>query len=221
MCCEAPDRRLASRGGAGRGKTRIGGERRRDGVKYIGLNLRYVRTVVAISGSSGAVYGARLLRALPPEKVLIVSPTAGRILELEAGLKMSELSALADATYDDADLFSPTSSGSYRFDAMIICPCSESTIAKIACGIADTLITRTAAVALKERRRLVLVPRETPLNAIMLENELKLARLQVTILPASPAFYPRPASVDEMIDFVVGKVLDALGIENELYKRWS
>jgi len=180
-----------------------------------------VKIVVGISGSSGVIYGVRLLRALPSPKVLIVSPTASKILDMEAAVRVDELKAFADETYDDSDLFSPTSSGSNLFDAMIICPCSESTVAKIACGIADTLITRTAAVALKEGRRLILVPRETPVSPIMLENELKLARLGVTILPASPGLYPKPESVDEMIDFIVGKVLDQLRIENDLYKRWG
>lgn len=180
-----------------------------------------MRTIVGISGSSGVVYGVRLLEALPPKKVLIISPTAEKILELEAGIDASAVRALADETYQDSDLFSPTASGSNLFDAMVVCPCSESTVAKIACGIADTLITRTAAVALKEGRKLILVPRETPLSAIMLENELKLARLGVTILPASPAFYPRPSSIDDMVDFVVGKVLDQLRIQNDLYERWE
>jgi len=94
-------------------------------------------------------------------------------------------------------------------------------LAKVANGIADTLITRTAAVALKEGRRLILVPRETPVSAIMLENELRLARLGVAILPASPGFYPRPESVEDMVDFVVGKVLDRLGVGHELFKRWE
>ncbi|MDD1770851.1 MAG: UbiX family flavin prenyltransferase, partial [Methanomassiliicoccales archaeon] len=139
-----------------------------------------MRTIVGISGSSGVVYGVRLLKALPSKKVLIISPIAEKILELEAGIDANAVRALADETYQDSDLFSPTSSGSNLFDAMVVCPCSESTVAKIACGIADTLITRTAAVALKEGRKLILVPRETPLSAIMLENELKLARLGVT-----------------------------------------
>jgi len=111
-----------------------------------------VKIVVGISGSSGVIYGVRLLRALPSPKVLIVSPTASKILDMEAAVRVDELKAFADETYDDSDLFSPTSSGSNLFDAMIICPCSESTVAKIACGIADTLITRTAAVALKDAR---------------------------------------------------------------------
>jgi 4-hydroxy-3-polyprenylbenzoate decarboxylase len=180
-----------------------------------------VKTIIAMTGSSGSVYGIRLLRTLTGEKVLIVSDTGKRILEYETRLRMEEVVALADRTYEDSDLFAAPASGSYLFDSMVIIPCSESTLAKIANGIADTLITRTAAVALKEGRRLILVPRETPVSAIMLENELKLARLGVAILPASPGFYPRPETVEDMVDFVVGKVLDRLGVGHELFKRWE
>ena len=180
-----------------------------------------MRYIVAISGGSGSVYGVRLLKALKGEKVLIISETAKKILEFETRMKAEAVAVFADCCYDDADLTAPPASGSNRFDAMIIVPCSESTIAKIACGISDTLITRTAAVALKEGRKLILVPRETPVSAIMLENEAKLARLGVTILPASPGFYPLPQNVEDMVDFIVGKILDQLGQENQLYKRWG
>lgn len=104
---------------------------------------------------------------------------------------------------------------------MIICPCTQSTLAKIAAGIADTLITRAASVTLKEGRRLIIVPRETPLNVIMLENELRLARAGAVILPASPAFYSEPRSIDDMLNFVVGKILDQLGQRHDLFKRWE
>lgn len=180
-----------------------------------------MKTIIAMTGSSGSVYGIRLLRTLAGEKVLIVSGTGKRILEYETHLRKEEVMALADRTYEDSDLFAAPASGSYSFDSMVIIPCSESTLAKVANGIADTLITRTAAVALKEGRRLILVPRETPVSAIMLENELRLARLGVAILPASPGFYPRPESVEDMVDFVVGKVLDRLGVGHELFKRWE
>jgi 4-hydroxy-3-polyprenylbenzoate decarboxylase len=180
-----------------------------------------VRVVVAITGSSGSVYGVRLLRALQGEKVLIVSETGRQVLEYETKMKIEEVTVFADSYYADDELFAPVASGSVHFDAMIVAPCSESTLAKIAGGIADTLITRTASVALKEGRKLILVPRETPVNAIMLENELKLARLGVVILPASPGFYGMPQSVEDMVDFVVGKVLDQLGQPNDLYRRWG
>jgi len=180
-----------------------------------------VRVVVAITGSSGSVYGVRLLRALQGEKVLIVSETGRQVLEYETKMKIEEVRVFADRYYADNELFAPVASGSVHFDAMIVAPCSESSLAKIAGGIADTLITRTASVALKEGRKLILVPRETPVNAIMLENELKLARLGVVILPASPGFYGMPQSVEDMVDFVIGKVLDQLGQPNDLYRRWG
>jgi len=180
-----------------------------------------VRYLVAITGSSGAVYGVRLLRALKGEKLLIVSDTGWKIIEHELHLKPEEVEVFADRTFDDADLFAPPSSGTFKYDAMLISPCSESTLGKIAAGIADTLITRAASVCLKEGRRLILVPRETPLSAVMLENELRLARLGVTILPANPGFYSSPRSVEDLVDFVVGKLLDQLGQEHDLYERWG
>jgi 4-hydroxy-3-polyprenylbenzoate decarboxylase len=180
-----------------------------------------MNTVVGISGASGIIYGTRLLRNLPPKRTVILSEDAEKIAEVELGMTRSEIEALADAHYENSDMFSPLSSGSVSFDAMVIAPCSTSTMSKIACGIADNLMTRTASVALKERRRLVLVTRETPLSYIHLDNMARLAAAGATILPASPAFYPMPKSVDEMVDFVVGRVLDELGIDNKLYRRWT
>lgn len=180
-----------------------------------------MRYLVAITGSSGSVYGVRLLRALKGEKLLIVSETGWRIIEHELHLKPEEVMVFADRAFEDTDLFAPPSSGTYAYDAMIIIPCSASTLAKVANGIADTLITRAASVCLKEGRKLIFVPRETPVSAVMLENELKLARLGVTILPANPGFYSSPQSVEDLVDFVVGKVLDQLGQEHDLFKRWG
>jgi 4-hydroxy-3-polyprenylbenzoate decarboxylase len=180
-----------------------------------------MRYVVAITGASGAVYGVRLLQELPGEKDLIVSKTAERILPDETGLSVDDVANLADNVYDDADLFAPIASGSNRFDAMIVAPCSESSVAKFANGLADSLITRTAAVAMKESRKLILVVRETPKSAIMLENELRLARAGVCILDANPGFYSGPQTVDDMVNFVVGRCLDQLGIDHGLYRRWQ
>jgi 4-hydroxy-3-polyprenylbenzoate decarboxylase len=117
-------------------------------------------------------------------------------------------------------MFASIASGSFRFDAMFIAPCSESSVAKIACGIADTLITRAASVCIKEGRKLIILPRETPKSAIMLENELKLARLGVVILDANPGFYPRPRTVSDLVDIVVGRCLDQIGQAHDLYRRW-
>lgn len=180
-----------------------------------------MRRVVGITGASGTVYGVRLLKALPSHKTVIVSKDAARIAEVELGLSVEEIHGLADEHFDNDDLFAPIASGSVRFDSMAIAPCSASTMSKIACGIADNLITRAASVALKEHRTLVLLVRETPLSSIHLSNMERLARAGATVMPASPAFYPKPKTVDDMVDFVVGRVLDRLGVDNELYRRWS
>ncbi len=180
-----------------------------------------VRTVVALTGASGSIYGIRLLRALPGRKTVIVSDDAAAIAEEETGMGRGEIEALGDEHYANTDLAAPISSGSVRFDAMVIVPCSASTMSKIACGIADNLVTRAASVALKERRPLVLVVRETPLSTIHLGNMERLSTAGAVILPACPAFYPRPESVDDMVDFVVGRVMDVLGVDNEVYRRWK
>ncbi|OPX62428.1 MAG: aromatic acid decarboxylase [Methanomassiliicoccales archaeon PtaB.Bin134] len=180
-----------------------------------------MKTVVAITGASGTIYGIRLLEELEGEKALIVTETAKRIIEAETDRRVHELEGLADAVYHEDELFAPVASGSHRFDAMVICPCSESTLAKIASGIADNLVTRAAAVCLKERRKLIIVPRETPQSAIMLRNALRLAEDGAIIMPASPGFYPRPQTVEELVDFLVGKILDQLGQPHELFRRWG
>jgi 4-hydroxy-3-polyprenylbenzoate decarboxylase len=180
-----------------------------------------MHTVVGITGASGTVYGARLLRAFPGKTTVVVSEDGLAIAREELGMTRKGLHALALAHYDNDDLFSPLASGSVGFDAMVIAPCSASTMSKIACGIGDNLITRVASVALKEHRRLVLVVRETPLSAIHLGNMERLAAAGAVVMPACPAFYPRPKSVEDMVDFVVGRVLDVLGVENDIYRRWD
>lgn len=180
-----------------------------------------MRYVIAMTGASGCMYGIRLLQELRGEKILVISEMAKRIIPQETGYSVGDVEKLADKVYDDSDLFASISSGSFRFDAMIVCPCSSSSLAKISNGLADTLITRAAAVTLKESRKLILVVRETPKSAIMLENELRLARCGVCILDANPGFYSKPRTVDDMIDFVVGRCLDQLGIEHSLYRKWE
>lgn len=180
-----------------------------------------MRTVVALTGASGSVYGVRLLESLPGRKTVIVSDDAATIALEETGLSRAEIEALGDEHFSNSEMAAPISSGSVRFDAMVIAPCSASTMSKIACGIGDNLITRCASVALKERRRLVLVVRETPLSTIHLSNMERLSAAGAVILPACPAFYPKPRTVDDMVDFVVGRVLDVLGVENDMYERWS
>jgi len=180
-----------------------------------------VHTVVGITGASGIAYGVRLLKVLPGRTTVVVSEDGLAIAEEELGLSSADRHALADSHHGNADMFAPLASGSSKFDAMVIAPCSASTMSKIACGIGDNLITRAASVALKEHRRLVLVIRETPLSAIHLGNMERLAAAGAVVMPACPAFYPEPRSVDDMVDFVVGRVLDVLGVENDLYGRWT
>lgn len=180
-----------------------------------------MRFVIAVSGASGSVYAVRMLQVMPGEKSLVMSSAAKAILAAETDHTVDEMYGMADHVYEDDDMFSPIASGSHRHDGMVIAPCSESTVAKIANGIADTLITRAASVCIKEGRRLVLLVRETPKSAIMLENELKLARLGVVIMDANPGFYPRPTSVEEVVDIVVGRCLDQLGVDAGIYGRWG
>ncbi len=180
-----------------------------------------MRTVVGITGASGAAYAYGLLENLRGEVDLIISRDAEDVIRAETDREPKDFEALAGRTFRNDDLSAPPASGSYPFDAMVIVPCSGTTVAKIAAGIADNLITRAAAVALKERRALVLVPRETPLSPVMLENLLKLARAGAAILPAMPGFYHRPTTVKELVDFVVARILDQLGRDQALVPAWK
>jgi len=179
--------------------------------------------IVAITGASGVVYGKRLLKVLREKNVethLIISKAAEKVIEHELEMTRNDMEKLANHAYDVDDLSAPVVSGSFKTDGMIIIPCSMKTLAGIAHGYSDNLVLRAADVTLKEKRRLILVPRETPLNAIHLRNMLGLAEQGVVIVPAMPAYYHKPRDVDDLVDFVVGKVLDLLGIEHTLYKRW-
>ncbi len=180
-----------------------------------------MRYTIALTGCSGMAYGVRLLQVLQGEKSLVISEMGKKVLRKETPFFPEDLKRFVDHVYDDDDLFAPIASGSHLTDAMVIIPCTQSTLAKISAGISDTLITRAAAVALKERRKLVVVPREAPLSIIMLENELRLAKAGGIILPASPAFYNQPTGIEDMIDFIVGKVLDQIGQNHSLYRRWE
>jgi len=177
--------------------------------------------VVAISGASGSIYGIRLLQELPGEKILVMSKTAKMILPQETGMSVGQVEALADKVFEDDDLFASISSGSFKYDCLFVAPCSESSVAKFAAGISDTLISRAASVCIKEGRKAVLVVRETPKSSIMLENELKLSRCGVVIMDANPGFYSEPKTLDDAINFVIGKCLDQAGIDHTLYKRWE
>lgn len=182
--------------------------------------MERVKVVVAITGASGALYGVRLLEVLQEEKILIVSEGGKDLIKRETNYPLEELKSKA-VYYEDYQLDAPLSSGSFLFDSMVIVPCSVSTLSKIASGIADTLVTRCACVALKEKRKLILVPRETPLSTVHLQNMAFLSMQGVVILPAMPAFYYNPQSIDDMVSFVVGKILDQLHIEHDLFQRWN
>lgn len=197
--------------------------------------------IVALTGASGAAYGLRLISEFltrGDDVEFVVSSNGFLLLKEEASLDCEGKDvSLAVIEYlkksgakklrgilrytPSAEVWSPLASGSSMPKTMIVCPCSMGTLARIASGASGNLIERAADCVMKEGGRLVLVPRETPLNAIHLENMLKLARLGVTVLPAMPAFYHKPKTIEDMVVFVVGKVLDSLGIENDLYKRWK
>lgn len=182
------------------------------------------RITVAISGASGAIYAIRLLEALGEKKVethLILSEWAYVTIKAETNYLPEEVKKLASYSYAVKDLTAPLTSGSFLIEGMVIIPCSMKTLAAIACGYADNLISRAADITIKEGRKLILVPRETPLNAIHLENMLKLSRLGVVILPPMPAFYIKPSTIDDLVNHTIGKVLDQLGIDNNLYQRWK
>ena len=181
--------------------------------------------VVSITGASGALYAERLLRALSDAgwDVLLIVTHAGAInLDLELGMKPDELATIAGVSLEDNDnLAARSASGSAKIDHYVICPASGTTISKIATGISDNLVTRSALVALKERRPLIVVPRESPYATVHLENMTKLSNWGVVVLPASPGFYHNPQSIDELIDFVVARILDQMGIEHSLGQRWT
>ena len=180
-----------------------------------------MKYVIAITGASGSIYGIRLLQELQGEKILVMSKTAKALLPEETDYTVEQVYSLADKVYEDEDMFASIASGSCRYDAMFVAPCSESSVAKFACGIGDTLISRAVSVCIKEGRKLIILPRETPKSAIMLENELKLSRLGVVILDANPGFYPKPKTVDDLVNIVVGRCLDQIGQSHDLYKRWE
>lgn len=176
-----------------------------------------MRILVAITGASGIEYGRRLVEALKGGKhsvAVVVSAGAKKVADAE-GAKLPR------ATVSEIDFFSPFASGSNAADAVIVCPCSLKTLGEIANGVGNSLITRAAEVSLKERKKLVLVVRETPLSLIAIKNMERVTLAGGIILPASPGFYHKPKKVSDLVDFVVGKTLDAAGIENKLFKRWQ
>ncbi len=169
------------------------------------------RYLIAMTGASGAIHGVDFIRRCPGEKYLVLSDWARQVLHSETGLKASDLEPFVRRVFQDGDLAAPFASGSNRVDAMVVVPCSASTLAKIAAGIADTLITRAAQVALKERMRLILCVRETPLSTIALEAAHKLSRDGVIVMPISPPWYRNPKTIEDLVAGFTDKVLALLG----------
>lgn len=183
------------------------------------------RLVVGISGSSAPQLGQAFLRAArrlgQVETHLVLSAGARRSIELELRADPAEIEKLADVVYDPADLGAAISSGSFAVMGMVIIPCSMRTLGAVASGNSDSLLTRAADVALKERRPLVLVTRETPLSYIHIKNMETVTLAGATVLPPVPAFYHRPSTIDDLLAHTCGKVLDQFGIDHDLYRRWS
>lgn len=198
-----------------------------------------MKIVVGISGASGIPLAKRLLEVLKENGIeahLIVSDSAKKVMEHEGqlgeakrptgakpqfGTECGELEKLATKVYDVSDISAAVSSGSFRTDGMVVVPCSMKTLAGLASGYSDNLILRAGDVCLKEGRKLVVVPRETPLSYIHIKNMLTLKQAGAVILPPVVAFYQKPKTLEDMVNFIVGKILDALGIDNENFKRWG
>lgn len=193
---------------------------------------------VALTGASGMPYGLKLVESLiraGARVYLLYSQAAHVVAKQELGMVLPPHASEAERVFGERfsakrgqlrvfgreDWFAPVASGSNAPDAMVICPCTVGTLAAVAAGLSDTLIERAADVMLKEGRKLVLVPRETPFSALHLENMLKLARAGAVILPANPGFYHHPKRIEDLVDFIVARILDQLGIEHDLMRRWG
>jgi len=180
--------------------------------------------IVAITGASGAILGVRLLEELEEMQVrthLIISKWAQQTIQCETRYSVEQVRKMASVCYDVDDLAASVSSGSFKNDGMAIVPCSMKTLAYIANGLSDNLISRAADVTIKEKRKLILVPRETPLSSIHLKNLLTVSDLGASIIPPSMGFYFKPQTINDCIDYIVGKILDSLNLENNLFQRWK
>jgi 4-hydroxy-3-polyprenylbenzoate decarboxylase len=183
-----------------------------------------MRYVVSVGGASGCIYGIRLVEVLKKaghEVHLIVSDGGKKLLEYETGITLAELKKKADVPYENDDLCAGPSSGSFPLDGMIVAPCSMKTLSAIANGYSDTLTSRAASCCLKEGRKLVLVVRETPLDLPGIKNMLLAKESGAVILPAMPAFYHKPKTIADQVNFIVGKVFDQLGLAHSLFERWE
>lgn len=183
------------------------------------------RLIIAITGATGAVYGVRLLqilRTLPEVETHVMVSEAGVLnIHQELDLKRKDVEALADVVHNVRDVGASIASGSFLSDGMIIAPCSMKTLAAVAHGLSDNLITRAADVVLKERRRLVLMVRETPFNLAHLRNMTAVTEMGGVIFPPLPGFYQRPQSIEEMVDHTIGRVLDMFAVDHQLTPRWA
>ncbi|MEW5898364.1 MAG: non-oxidative hydroxyarylic acid decarboxylases subunit B [Bacillota bacterium] len=183
------------------------------------------RIIVAITGATGAIYGIRLLEALRAcsgvEVHLVLSSWAKKTVALETDYTVEQVEALADYNHDLRDVGAPIASGSFQTAGMAIVPCSMKTLAAVAHGLAENLIVRAADVTLKERKKLILVPRETPLSAIHLENMLAVTRAGACLIPPMPAFYNHPATIDDLVNHLVGRIMDQFGLPHTLTRRWG
>lgn len=180
--------------------------------------------IVGITGASGSTYGIRLLQELQYHDLtvhLILSSTAKKILVYETDETVDSVANLADKVYENDDLFAGPASGTFPVDAMVIVPCSMKTISSIAHGYADTLISRSASCMLKENKSLIVVPRETPFDLPGLQNMLTIHHSGGIVLPAAPGFYHKPEKVSDLVNFIVGKILDQLSIQHNLFTHWE
>ncbi|PRO65991.1 UbiX family flavin prenyltransferase [Alkalicoccus urumqiensis] len=182
------------------------------------------RIIVGISGSTGPIYGIRLLEALQEveevETHLILSSWGEKTIRIETSYTPEDVKKLADVVHAPENQAASISSGSFQTDAMVIAPCSMKTLSAVAHGFADNLLSRAADVIMKERRKLIMMPREMPLHDIHLENMLKLSRMGVVMMPPVPAFYQQPESIEDIVNHTIARVLDQLGIDNDLAPRW-
>lgn len=182
------------------------------------------KIVIGFSGASGIIYGIRLLEILHSIKIetyLIMSEWAKKNIEIETNKTLEYVKSLSSVNYDNFKLDASVSSGSFLHNGMVIVPCSMKSLSSIANGYDDTLISRAASVTLKESRKLIIVPRETPLSRIHLENMIKLQEAGAIILPAMPGFYHKPSTIEEIVDHLVGKILDQLNIKHDVFRRWK
>ena len=183
-----------------------------------------MKIVVGISGGSGSIYAISLLKALKElniETHLVVTTMGEYVTNHECGISLEELKGMATYFHDNKNFAAPIASGSFKVDGMVVLPCSMKTLSSVANGFSDSLLTRACDVTLKEGRKLILVPRETPLSPIHLENMLKLSRLGVTIFPPSPGFYNHPETIEDIVLNMTGRILDMMGIDNNLVNRWK